>query len=271
MAMRKTASGPFACLSRQVLCVLACAALLGLESAAEAQTVESDDVAVPAGWALKPADVVAGGSFRLLFVTTTGRDGTSDEISDYNTHVQAAAADGHTAIQSYSAQFRAVASTDPADGVDARDNTATTGTGVPIYWLDGAKVADDYADFYDGTWDSGDNSARDQAGDVPSGVTLAWTGSEVDGTAHATAYLGAAAPDHIQAGPPNRADNALGLTAVSRTTSLPLYGLSPVFRVAVSPPTVSEVRFASTPPQRARTTPTSWATRSPWRRRSARW
>ena len=37
---------------------------------------------------------------------------------------------------------------------DARDNTSTTYTssdkGVPIYWLGGAKVADEYEDFYDG-------------------------------------------------------------------------------------------------------------------------
>ena len=46
--------------------------------------------------------------------------------------------------------FRVVGST--AD-VDARDNTATTGTGVRIYWLYGNKVADNYDDFYDGTWD----------------------------------------------------------------------------------------------------------------------
>ena len=36
---------------------------------------------------------------------------------------------------------------------DATHNTGATGTGVPIYWLNGAKVADDYADFYDGSWD----------------------------------------------------------------------------------------------------------------------
>ena len=40
---------------------------------------------------------------------------------------------------------------------DATHNTGTTGTGVLIYWLNGdlnnAKVADDYADFYDGDWD----------------------------------------------------------------------------------------------------------------------
>ena len=43
--------------------------------------------------------------------------------------------------------------------MDARDHTGTTHTstspGVPINWLNGASVADDYADFYDGiSWNS---------------------------------------------------------------------------------------------------------------------
>ena len=57
--------------------------------------------------------------------------------------------------------FRALIST---AGTDARDNTGTRYTysddnddtnddlGVPIYWLNGKKVADDYRDLYDGTW-----------------------------------------------------------------------------------------------------------------------
>ena len=48
---------------------------------------------------------------------------------------------------------------------DARDNTGTTGTGVPIYWLGGAKVADDNADFYDGAWDE-EATGRRENGDV---------------------------------------------------------------------------------------------------------
>ena len=47
--------------------------------------------------------------------------------------------------------------------VDARDNTKTTGTGVPIYWLNGAKVADNYADFYDGSW-SNEANPKDESG-----------------------------------------------------------------------------------------------------------
>ena len=47
---------------------------------------------------------------------------------------------GHTDIQDYSAGFRAVGCT---GAVDARDDTGTTGAGVPIYWLNYSQVADD--------------------------------------------------------------------------------------------------------------------------------
>ena len=81
------------------------------------------------------------------------------------------------AIRPYSSQFRVVGST---AAVDARDNTSTTGRGVPIYWLNGAKVADHYADFYNGNWDDEANpkdksgSAVSQAGFSP----IIFTGSK---------------------------------------------------------------------------------------------
>ena len=60
-------------------------------------------------------------------------------------------------IQSHNAAFKVLGST--AD-VDARDNTTTTYTaddkGVAVYWLNGVKVADDYEDFYDGSWSNAD-------------------------------------------------------------------------------------------------------------------
>ena len=66
---------------------------------------------------------------------------------------------GHDDIQAYSDGFTVVGCT---AAKDARDNTATTYTssdkGVPIYWLDGNKAADEYQDFYDGSWDNESNS-----------------------------------------------------------------------------------------------------------------
>ena len=54
---------------------------------------------------------------------------------------------------------------------DARDNTATTFTssdkGVPIYWLNGNKVADEYEDFYDGSWDDEANDKNESGTNGP--------------------------------------------------------------------------------------------------------
>ena len=84
--------------------------------------------------------------------------------------------------------------------VNARDHTGTapangssytTGEGVPIYWVGGAKAADNYGDFWDNTWDS--TEIRWPNGNAaPLGQYEVWTGSNADGTKHATEYAGAA-------------------------------------------------------------------------------
>ena len=126
--------------------------------------------------AVRPAGVARGEKFRVLFLTSTKRDATSAAIADYNTHVKNAAAAGHADVRVYSSGFRAVASTET---VDARDNAALTGTGEKIFWLNGAQVADNYADFLDGSWDS--LSAKNQAGANAAGSgTIVWTGSTDD-------------------------------------------------------------------------------------------
>ena len=107
---------------------------------------------VPNDWALKP-DAIGGGASRSDSCSSPRTIATriSTDIGVYNSHVAGRTpAGGHAAIRAYSAGFRVLAST---EAVDARDNTATTGTGVPIYWLNGNKLADNYADLYDGSWD----------------------------------------------------------------------------------------------------------------------
>ena len=77
------------------------------------------------------------------------------------TFIRTNAAAGHTGIRPFANGFNVVGCTATRNsftegllpGIDARDNTSTTGTGVPIYWLKGARVANNYADFYDGSWD----------------------------------------------------------------------------------------------------------------------
>ena len=194
---------------------------LGLAAPAAAQT----SVTVPIDWALKPADVEGGESFRLLFATSTGRDAQSTDIADYNAFVQTRAKAGHGAItDAMGDQFKVVGST---ASVDARDNTGTSGAGVPIYWLNGAKVADDYADFYDGSWDS--SQFRNESGNTAGAQFSLWTGSNEDGTKHSFP-LG-----HnvlVRGGNPGPSEPRFDAFSSAPTTELRLYGLSPLFKVA---------------------------------------
>ena len=189
---------------------------------------------VSADWGLIPTGLGAGAEFRLLFRTSGTRNAASTDIADYNTFVQTAAASGHADIQSHSLTFRVVGST--AD-VDARDNTNTTYTaddkGVAIYWLGGAKVADDYEDFYDGSWSNADAGKDEDGADrappvIAFTVTGTWTGSASNGTeaiaGNDSLALGAF---NVRIGQPLDSIHSGGNTLVTA-----FYGLSPVFRVA---------------------------------------
>ena len=203
-------------LRRGILSFLLCLPLLaGLAPGADAQ-----EFSVPWDWALKPAGVPAGGKFRLLFITSTGRDATSPNIGAYNTFVQRVAARGHAEIRRYNYQFRAVASTLTTD---ARDNTRTTGTGVPIYWLNGVKLADNYGDFYDGNWDNYDK--KDENGDT-STITQIRTGSTQSGTKHSTNAIGAVS---VRNGTASAGQNPFDQSIAHRTIRRSYYALSPVF------------------------------------------
>ena len=108
------------------------------------------DTQVPNDWALIPSGKGLGDQFRLIFLSSTRRNATSSSMSSYNTFVQDRAAAGDSALADYSSLFKVVGCT---DSQSARNNTGTTYTnsnkGVPIYWVNGNKVADDYEDFYD--------------------------------------------------------------------------------------------------------------------------
>ena len=198
---------------------------------------------VPTDWGLKPTDVAAGSQFRLIFLSSTKRNGSPTTISNYNIFVQGLAAAGHTDIQTHSTGFRAVVCT---EAVDARNNTSTTGMGVPIYWLGGAKVADTYADFYDGSWD---DEANDKNESGTNGLdtrivgNYPVTGCEHNGTeamsgSHSQG-LGSDNFTKIRVARPNSTNSGNGpLSSASeiaeRTNTRPMYGLSAVFQVATA-------------------------------------
>ena len=57
-----------------------------------------------------------------------------------------------------------------------------TDRGVPVYWLNGARVADDYADFYDGVWADEANPTNDIGEPHSLAAPAPWTGTDHDGT-----------------------------------------------------------------------------------------
>ncbi|MYE28185.1 MAG: hypothetical protein F4X78_00500, partial [Gammaproteobacteria bacterium] len=229
--------------------------LAGLPTGAEAQTVECSTAnadgsyTVPSDWALKPSGLAVGTKFRLLFVTSTRRDATATDIATYNTFVQTAAKAGHSAISdSCGNLFKVVGST---SAVDARVNTdsESTDTDAQIYWLNGDKAADNYADFYDGNWDS--RAHKNESGGTTS-YDWVFTGSNGNGTKSTSSPLG-------DSGSVIRVQLSRGFPLHDSSGSPPtlqfrFYALSPVFTVAEAPivltgsvtSSTSEVRLLET-------------------------
>ena len=231
----KLQSGRLRSLAAQAACgvLVAIAALLALPQQTQAQTVVDRD------WPLIPTGLSAGDQFRLIFLSSTKRNGSTTDIGTYNTFIQDLAAAGHTNIRAYSGGFRVVGCT---ASVDAIDNTATTGTGVPIYWLGGNQVANNYPDFYDGSWDDEVNNKNELGTnglDTSDNDNLPLTGCEHDGTESFTSgdsrALGSV-DGNVRVGRPNvfgqgpiRSSRIVGLSNLQ-----PMYGLSQVFEVAVT-------------------------------------
>ena len=212
------------------------------------QAQATTEVEVPVSWNLKPTGLGGGDKFRLLFLSSTKSSGTSADIAVYNTFIQNRAAAGHTDIRAYSAGFRVVGCT--AD-VDARDNTGTTGTGVPIYWLKGNKVADDNADFYDESWDdeaNDKNESGNNSHNTSQFSNFPFTGCDHNGTEFldSTGSWGLG-ESSVRVGRPNNSvtNNGplSGTVGHASASSRPMYGLSQVFEVTVTDATLSDLEL----------------------------
>ena len=163
----------------RLLAMLAAACTLIAPVSAIAQTCDG-----MLTWTGIAPDCLAGGaSYRILFVTAGVRDASSSNINTYNTFVQGQANDAN-GDPFDGITFRALGST---ASTDARDNTMTTGTGEQIFYYRGNKVADNYADLYDGSWDT--NSPRDQNG-ASSFANSVWTGTTSAGVGASGNTLG---------------------------------------------------------------------------------
>ncbi len=123
-----------------------------------------------------PDCLTTGDSYRILFITSTPGGAGNPDITEYNNFLQGQA----DAVPEFAGiTFRVLGST---FDVSARENTMTTGAGANIrtFYYRGRKVADDYNDLYDATWDT--DEGRDQQGATVAGDVQIFTGSRNDGT-----------------------------------------------------------------------------------------
>jgi hypothetical protein len=155
-------------------------ALLTVAVAGIASRSDAAIVTVPAG--LNPGDL-----YRLVFVTSTGRDATSSDIADYNAFV-ATVANSIPELAALGASWFAIAST---SAVDARDNIdASPPSSTGIYRLDGALVFAGTGTGPGGMW-SGAVPYPPILDELGVGGTTGrqiWSGTLGDGTGGATGF-----------------------------------------------------------------------------------
>ena len=128
------------------------------------------------------------------------------------------------------------------DEVDAQDHTFSTYTsnhkGVPIFWYKGAVVADDYEDFYDGSWQN-ENQPRDWHGDPVTDLDQEyWTGSDDDGTAKTRGGVSKAlGQSEVEAGKLNEAGSSpLSHAAGDPTQQKYFFAITGIFKIENHPP-----------------------------------
>ena len=219
----------------------------------ETQTVSPNSPLIPDVDVIAGPDFGVGYTFRLLFLTNSRRNATNGNISVYHSYVQSAAADGHAHIRTFFREFRALVSVANDIENNARDFTATNGIGIPIYWLRGTKVADDYDDFYDNSWDS--RVATDEDGTMVSNPSLVWTGSLrngkrgqfFDGFSIVDSTLGTPNPTVGRLDVATQEINAR--TQAAHTDLYPLYAMSPVIHIIAAPDSsLSALALSGNPP-----------------------
>ena len=205
-------------------------------STAEGAT-SPDPELVHANHPMIPDDLGVGDSFRLLFVTADTKAATSTSNLAYSNFINAPAThivEPGNLVNEWGAVTIAQTAVLSLPGADARLRTDTTWTatdrGVPIYWLNGARVADDYADFYDGSWENEDKPRNGLGNPRPLAGTAPWTGTDHDGTelfdggasravGQATVGVGGLGSNAVGAGPLN------GAASFASSEQRPLYGL----------------------------------------------
>ena len=186
---------------------------------------------------LVPSGLGTGDVFRLLFVTSGTFDADTADHEEYYSHALTETA--LSSLDSLAECYRCARPLISTGNIDARTITNTVYTdddkGLPIYWLGGSKVADNYADFYDGSW-ANETSATDRNGNTHPLLVGPWTGSANNGAEFVDGMVsGALGESLVGYGAPGSTTAGIGplysgSTAVN-TGKRPMYVLTGPFEV----------------------------------------
>ncbi len=173
-----------------------------------------------------PPTLNPGDKYHLVFITNGARDATSSNISVYNSFVQGEAALNSTLTgTNVGVIYKAIAST---TAIDASSNAPVT---APVYNFNGDKIADTFADMWDGTIDNPIAYTQFVTTVFPPDI---WTGTQTSGLAFTGNELGQANP---RTGRSDLADGRWIDEIVSNAAfSSRFYGLSQELTVPVPEP-----------------------------------
>lgn len=173
-----------------------------------------------------PPSLSPGDSYHLVFISDGLHDATSGVISTYNNFVQSQAALNPVLTgTNVGVTYKAIAST---TAIDANANAVVS---APVYNFNGDKIADNFADMWDGNIDNPIAYNQFVATVFPPDI---WTGSQPSGIASVGAELGQANP---RTGRSDLADSRWVDEIFSNSTfNSRFYGLSQQLTVPVPEP-----------------------------------
>ncbi len=130
-----------------------------------------------------PGGLVAGDHFRIVFVTNGYTDGSSSDLSTYDTFVNNEA-DGAT-YNGSTITWQAIVSNSTVNAIDHIQKLA-----VPLYLVDGTKVADSDTTNSGGLWSGSLHHAINEDINKTTENTQVWTGTNSNGTSTGSYALG---------------------------------------------------------------------------------
>jgi hypothetical protein len=177
-----------------------------------------------------PPDLQPGDEYRLAFITLNRTTALSMSIATYDEFVTAEA-NTSPQLVGLGTTWQTIGST---SSVSAKIHTDTDDSpaganGVPIYRLDGQRIADDYDDLWDGSIQNPLYVAQD--GTILDTCCGTWTGSAFNGVVVPGSELGAVDQSVVDGAPNATGSNWIQTNPFSADSLQFLYGISDVLTV----------------------------------------